>query len=250
MTLYLDDPEWEDYVITEVERYTAKEDGSDWYTLSMREADRAVGSMGIGLSAADCDAAGVVPKAGDCLRLCGSFGRPVRGFIVNGVLVSYRTQAEERERHRLMVEEMQAKRLREFEEKGRAELDAKYAALPPIFQQRIDKFRHNNPDFRWQYEGYEMFCCTEAVKLARHLGTADAVEHYRTLAFKEQDAIDKAAGVSDDHSGNTHGAMVALAYLYLKQPDAVRQMHGALAPLVGSFQYGCIPPDEIAGDAP
>lgn len=193
------------------------------------------------------------------MRQCGSFGFPIRGVIINGALIYYRTEAEQQAKQAREVAAMQEKRLREFEETGRAELDAKYATLPPIFQARIDKFRHNNPDFRWEYEGYEMFCCEEAVKLARHWGTIEAAQHYTSLAasetfsvdrerwdreWEEQKAIDKAAGLADGHSGNTHGTAVALAFWYLKQPEAVEQMHGALAPLVGSFDYGCVPPDE------
>lgn len=255
MTMYLDDEGWEDYVITEVVEDRA------WYSLSFREVSEAEGHMGVSLPRAECDAVNVVPKAGDSLRLCGSFGFPVRGAIVDGVLIYYRTEAEEQARHKRDVAERQAQRRREFEEKGRAELDAKYNALPPIFQARIDKFRHNNPDFRWEYEGYEMFCCEEAVKLARHLGTVEAMEHYVSLTrdtnirtdeaqwhreWEEQKSIDRAAGLADGHSGNTHGTAVALAFWYLKQPENVQRMHGALALLVGSFAYGCVPPDSIA----
>jgi len=251
--LYLDDTEWTDYVLTEATR-----DG-EWYSIMFRAPHEAKGCMGTGLSFAECDAAGVIPQAGDSLRLCGSFCGPNRGAIVRGVLIFYRTVEEQREKDRLASEAYHAEKRQKFDETGRAELDAKYAALPPIFQARIDKFRHNNPDFRWEYEGYEMFCCEEAVKLARHLGTVEAAEHYTSLAahetfsvdrarwdreWEQQKAIDKAASISDDHSGNTHGAMVSLAFWYLKHPDNVERMHGALAPLVGSFEYGCVPPDE------
>jgi hypothetical protein len=252
--LYLDDPDWTDYLITEVTT------GPESYGLMFREPHEERGGMGVGLPIADFVAAGVeAPQAGDALRLCGSLGRPIRGAIVRGQLVYYRTPAEEHDRHAAEVLAHQAERRRAFEETGRAALDAKYAALPPVFQARIDKFRHNNPDFRWEYEDYEMFCCEEAVKLARHLGTIDAAEHYASLAasetwkadnerwnreWEEQKAIDRAAGLADGHSGNTHGMAVALAFWYLKHPENVERMHGALAPLVGSFEYGCVPPDK------
>jgi hypothetical protein len=248
---YLDD-EWEQYVIASITK------GETHYDVGLREPHEATGRMGFGLSIAECEAVGVVPKVGDALSQCGSFGRPIRGVIINGALVYYRTEAQEAEKHRAWVEEQKAERLRKFEETGRAEMDAKYAALPPIFQARIDKFRHNNPDFRVEYEEYEMFCCEEAVKLAEHLRTPEAMAHYVSLArsetfgadrarwdreWEEQKAIDKAAGIASGHSGNTHGMMVHLAHLYINAPDGVRRMHGALAPLVGSFEYGCVPPD-------
>lgn len=253
---YLDDPQgWEDYIITEV---TTDADRG-WYSVSFREVNEETGCMGFGLRVDDCAAAGVVPKAGDFLRQCGSFGFPIRGVIINDVLVYYRTEDEQRAKFAREKAERDAARLREFEETGKAKLDAQYAALPPIFQARIDKFRRNNPDFRVEYEPYEMFCCEEAVKLARHLASVEAMDHYISLArhetysadlprwhreWEEQKAIDVAAGISNDHSGNTHGAMVALASLYLRSPAGVERMHGALAPLVGSFAYGCVPPDE------
>jgi uncharacterized protein YkuJ len=201
---------------------------------------------------------GIVPAVGDTVRMYGGFGRPVRGLFVNGRQIYYRTEQQEKERFARQLAEDEAKRQREFEATGRAILDAKYDALPPIFQARIDKFRHNNPDFRWKYEKYEMFCCEEAVKLARHLGSVEAMERYCGLAqsetfgtnrpqwdaeWEEKQAIDRAAGLADGHSGNTHGVAGMLALLYLKQPEGVERLHGALAPLVGSEEYGCIPRD-------
>lgn len=248
---YLDD-DWEQYVITHATKH------GEYYDIGFREPHEATGCMGFGLSVAECEAVGVVPRAGDSLSQCGSFGRPIRGVIINGALVYYRTEAEQRAKDLAASEAYHDKRRREFEETGKAALDAKYAALPPVFQARIDKFRANNPDFRWNYEDYEMFCCTEAVKLAEHLRTSEAMAHYVSLArhetyradeakwreeWEEQKAIDRAAGISQDHSGNTHGAMIQLAHLYVNAPDGVRRLHGALAPLVGSFEYGCVPPD-------
>lgn len=206
----------------------------------------------------DGETHGIVPTVGDSVRTYGEFGRPVRGLFINGRKVYYRTEEEQDAENRRLVEASQRKRRVEFEEK-RAELDAKYEALPPIFKERIDRFRNNNPDFRWEFEGYEMFCCEEAVKLAKHLGTVEAMERYCALAasetfrknralwdieWEQQKAIDRAAGLSNDHSGNTHGAAVMLALLYLRQPNDVARMHGALAPLVGSKAYGDVPKDE------
>lgn len=207
----------------------------------------------------------VVPKAGDLARFYGGgIGSIVRGVAIwsrdDSVWrpVFYRTEQQQQDRNHAELAASEAKQLHEFETKGRALLDADYEALPDVFQRRIDKFRANNPDFRWKYEGYEMFCCTEAVKLARHLGTIEAMHHYTSLAthetfktdeerwnreWEEQKAIDAAAGLSDGHSGNTHGAAVALASWFLGQPENVVKMHGAMSPLVGSAEYGDVPPN-------
>lgn len=220
--------------------------------------DVRMGVMGIGL-AEQYDAApphGIVPKVGDAIRIYGRFGRPVRGIEINGQTVFYRTPAEQQAHQAREVERMKQERRDEFE-KERDSLDAQYAALPEVFRERIDRFRANNPDFRWEYESYELFCCTEAVKLARHLNkTPGEAKRYGALAahetwkadkprwdreWKEQQDIDKAAGLADGHSGNTHGAAVALAYWYLTQPENVAKMHGALSPLVGSESYGDVP---------
>lgn len=246
----IQDDDYEDSTLTEV---SEAKDG-EWYSLSMK-------SSGIGMRKAydDNPPHGIVPKAGDTLRIYGGFGFPARGMALNGVIVFWHSPGEEKEVHRLMVERMDAERRERFE-KERPSLDAQYAALPEIFRQRIDRFRANNPDFRWEYESYELFCCTEAVKLATYLRSVEAAERYTQLTqcsitdekerwyreWEEQKAIDKAAGISDGHSGNTHGAMVSLAFWYLKQPEAVAKIHGALSPLVGSFAYGDIRPDDVA----
>lgn len=244
----LNDGEYEDETITEV---TEDKDG-EWYSLSM-------GSCGIGMrkSYDDNSPHGIVPKVGDTLRTYGSLGFTPRGLAINGVLLYWHSPEEEKEVHRAMVERMQEERRQKFVEE-KPSLDAQYEALPDIFKQRIDRFRANNPDFRAEYEGYELFCCTEAVKLATHLGSGEAMEHYTQLTrcdittererwdreWEEQKAIDRAAGISTDHSGNTHGMMAALAFLYLKDPSFVVKAHGALSPLVGSWAYGDVPPDD------
>jgi hypothetical protein len=243
------DVDFEEDVITAV---TGPRDG--FYTVHM-------GSMGLGVAEQYDDAPphGIVPKVGDTIRTYGHFGRPVRGIVIGGSTVFYRTPAEQEAHNQREVERMKQDRRDTFN-KERESLDAQYAALPEVFRQRIGRFRENNPDFRWEYESYELFCCTEAVKLAEYLATPEEAARYRSLAsqdtyaadkvrwdreWKEQQAIDKAAGMSDGHSGNTHGATVALAYWYLAQPEAVAKMHGALAPLVGSVSYGDVPRDDV-----
>ena len=43
----------------------------------------------------------------------------------------------------------------------------------------------------------------------------------------------------NEHSGNTFGFSVRLAYLMAERPDLIAMEHGALCPLVGCKDYGC-----------
>lgn len=165
-------------------------------------------------------------------------GRPVRGLFLDGVKVFYRTEQEESERHRQWCADREREQKHDFE-KNRAETDRRVAALPTVFQERLARFRANNPDFRWKYESYELFCCEQAVEIAKALGSADKVRAFKDLPWKDQQAAVPA--LSDGHSGNTFGCACALAYCYLVEPGNFQKMHGALAPLVGSQEYGCIP---------
>ncbi len=164
-------------------------------------------------------------------------GSPVRGLYLDGKKVWYRTDVEERQEHKDNVQKQEDAKRKKFAERKK-EMDRRYDALPKVFQQRVDKFRNNNPDFRWEYETYEVFCCEEAVKIARVLKTSDAIRKWNSLPYDEQ--IEKVP-ISDGHSGNTMGCAVSLAIYYLEFPEGVIKKHGALAPLVGSDEYGCVP---------
>jgi hypothetical protein len=182
---------------------------------------------------------GIKIKPGDVARFYGrGIGSTVRGLDINGVPCYYRTEKQQEEEHAKWVREREAEQKAEFE-KNKASLDEKYNNLPAIFQRRIDKFRKNNPDFRWKYEAYEMFCCEQAVVIAKTLETVQAIENFIKLPFDAQKAL--VSELSKDHSGNTFGCSVRLAYLYVGElPENVVKLHGALAPLVGSKEYGCV----------
>lgn len=217
------DREFKDEVIDEVHRY---KDGT-WN----------VSWDGCGIS---FQADGVEPKVGDTIRLYGrGLGYPVRGIFINGKKAYYRTPAEEEDHHAEQVAEMQRKERADFEE-HRAELDAKFDALPEVFRRRIERFRSNNPDFRWEFEKYELFCCEQALLMAAALKTPEAVQEFAKKGWAEQKAA--VPGLDDGHSGNTFGMAVRLAYHYLYNPEIVPLTHGALASLVGCDEYGCPPP--------
>jgi hypothetical protein len=205
---------------------------------------------------------GVVPKVGDNVKIYGRRGSSIRGVVINNKVVFYRTPKEDNAHHKQWCLDQDKEKKEEYENTKKKILDADYAKLPPIFQQRIDKFRKNNPDFRWKYEDYEMFVCKEAVKIATTLKTKDAVWEYWALSSwddktinklkekkkmnkKELDGyrkgLEKRIGLDDGHSGNTYGMACKLAYLWAAKPEFVVKHYGALAPLVGSEEYGCVP---------
>lgn len=181
---------------------------------------------------------GVTPYVGDTARFYpGGLGHEVRGLLLNGREVYYRTAEEQAEKHRLWVIAEKAERKRKFEETGRAKLDADYLTLPAEFKKRIDGFRERNPDFRWEHEGYEMFACTEAVKIAHALKTTEKLEGFNKLTYEQQKML--VPDLSDGHSGNTFGVACRLAYWWLSNPENVVRDHGALCPLAGCTDYGC-----------
>lgn len=199
---------------------------------------------------------GVEPKVGDHLVTYGRFGRPFHGQAINGVVLWYRSPEEMDEEHRLMVERMNAERRAEFEAK-KDELDADYESLPALFRMRIDRFRAANPDFRWEYEPYEMFTCTQAVVLAdwaraqaddQTPGWKDravaALDAWWSINSAENDPPydyqaqkDMIPGWGDGHSGNTAGCALMLAKQYLTAAESVAVMPGAMSPIVGTADY-------------
>ena len=70
------------------------------------------------------------------------------------------------------------------------------------------------------------------------------LDDFRTADFKDQKLTVPEWG--DGHSGNTAGASIRLASLWLLDPHLVRHEHGALCPLLGCVEYGC----EQAGSIP
>ena len=219
---------------------TAVEDGKEYWGLSFDS-----GGWSLAKSY------GREPKVGDKISIRTAQGSKVVGCKINGEMVFNKTDEEVDEEHAAFVAKMKADRLVAFE-KEKPDLDRRYAALPRLFQLRIDKFRANNPNFRPEFEAYEMFCCDEAVKIATALGAhgrhapegaddlQDIFTNFKNLSYEEQK---KLTGLDDGHSGNTFGIAVHLAYLYLKTPENVPKLHGALATLVGSQEYGCVPKD-------
>jgi hypothetical protein len=219
------DTQFQESAVEKVRRYTS---GGGWEVSHN-------GAWVIGVDAGECD---VEPKVGETIRTYGrGIGSTVRGIVIGGRVYRYLTEAEESARHEQYCRDMEAKREQEFNE-GREDADRRIEALPYIFRKRIYQFQANGGrEFRRDYEGYELFCCEQAVAIAEALKTVEALDAWHKLPWGTQ--LTQVPALSDDHSGNTFGAACALARHYLRNPEFVAKMHGALTPLVGCDAYGC-----------
>lgn len=238
-------PEASEVVMTD-ERYP--KDDPDFEAVTIAKVVKSTGGWEItrddGWSFFVPDNPDVEPKVGMPVRFYGrGIGFTVRGLFVDHKKVFYRTAEEQSRKDAADLAASDAAKRAEFE-KHRATMDARYEKLPKCFQQRISKFRFNNPDFRWEFEGYEMFCCEQAVIIAETLKTVDAIRAFKGKSWDDQKRL--CPKLDEGHSGNTFGCSCSLAIMYLTDQSAVIKSYGALAPLVGSERYGCVPRDEAA----
>lgn len=183
---------------------------------------------------------GIVPRVGSVMRQYGrGIGYPVRGIDIDGREVYYRTAAQDEAKHAADVAESQRKKREDFEA-NIAKHDALYEALPVELMRRVDGFRATSPDWRWRFEAYEVFACTEAQKIALACRTKDEVEKFAAASLEQQkERIPRLAYA--EHSGNTFGMACRLAWLLVSRPEIVHLEHGALCPIVGCAEYGCAP---------
>jgi hypothetical protein len=179
------------------------------------------------------------PKVGDQIATYTHHGSMMRGVDLRGTPLYYKTDAELEVEHEQWVEDRKEKQRKEFE-KNRRKLDRQFAALPDVFQRRISWFRAWNPDFRWENEAYELSCCTDAVKISAAMKTPKGVVRFQKMSYKKQREL--VPDLYDGHSGNSFGMACRLAWVYLENPLLVIAEHGALTPLVGCEQYGCMHP--------
>lgn len=92
-----------------------------------------------------------------------------------------------------------------------------------------------SPDYRRDFEEYELFVCEQAWAIIQ-AGITD-VKAFHALDWKAQREVVPA--ISDQHSGNTFGMATRLAHWWLTKRANVALEHGALTPLVGCESYGC-----------
>jgi hypothetical protein len=179
---------------------------------------------------------GVEPRVGDEVEVEIVQGSSIVGVSLNGKTVFSMTDQEIEDEHKAYCENLERQKKADFE-KDRETMDRDFESLPDIFRKRIQRFRGQNPDFRWDYEPYELFCCKQAILIATALKTQDEIRKFQELTFDAQKEL--VAGLDEGHSGNTFGCSVMLAYFYVgDDKDLVWKCHGALCPLVGCERYG------------
>lgn len=185
---------------------------------------------------------GKEPEQGMALRLYSSMGL-IHGCDLDGVEIFWQTPAER------VVE--RAKWLADYDRKQREKfagerekLDTNYMHLPPPLKARIDRFRQQ-PGFRATAEGYEMFCCMEAMRFTKRAQRAavDQENKEEMEAFwkdppdkdpwaTEPDSYAEAwflwvvgaeqhrlLGADPEHTGNTFGAAIGMALELLRNGD-------------------------------
>lgn len=179
------------------------------------------------------------PKLGDEIATYTHRGSMIRGVDLRGEPLFYKTDAELEIEHQEWVARHNEKQRKEFE-RNRRKLDRQFASLPDVFQRRISWFRAWNPDFRWKEEAYELTSCVDAVKIAAVMKTPKGVERFQKMSYAKQ--RERVPDLYDGHSGNSFGMACRLAFLYLTDPLLVIAEHGALTPLVGCEDYGCMHP--------
>ena len=140
-------------------------------------------------------------------------GGKIRGIVIDGHIVRYRTEAQSRADDKKMLAKLHKDSIKAYK-KALPQMEADYRALPMPFRKRMDRLRLASPDDRHMWESYEMFILTEAVKLAKALKTPAVVEKYRAANYYEQRKM--APEISDGHSDNTHGGMCVMAWRWLK----------------------------------
>lgn len=187
----------------------------------------------------------VVP--GDVIRLYGKgMGYSIRGIAVEGKgVLRYMTPAEEQAENARRSAEYTAKKEQELAD-SLIERNARIKAMPPEFQQRIARFVRVRPNWRRDHESYELFCCEQAIALANFCITDDTLQSFNNLKWEEQRVF--WPGLSDAHSGNSFGASVMLAHVYLTEPQLIPHAHGALHFLTGCEEYGCYAATQDMGD--
>ncbi len=193
-----------------------------------------------------CPKKGIEPHIGDIARLYGKgIGFTVRGLAINGQVVFYRTEDEDRQRAVDDQASREAEQRTDYAEKAEG-YERVIRDLPPVFQRRIERFRRTNPDFNWKYLPYELSCCVDGAKIALHCKTPDAVPAFRALNWSEQQQ--RIPDLFDGHSGNSFGMAIRLAMYFVTEPRYVVLEHGAISALIGCEDFGCLPGQGLEGE--
>lgn len=186
------------------------------------------------------DDAGPIPNVGDRVKVCGEIGYPFYGLAVNGELRWWLTSEQREQRLADELAKLKADREARWVE-AEPKLDADYDDLPAPFRFRIDQLRaRGGREWRVEMESYEMFCLTEAVKIAERFGSRAEIARWNKLPYADQRA--EWDGFDDGHSGNTFGAACSLAALWCDagmsdRAEALVVQPQAMAPIAGDPRY-------------
>ena len=154
-----------------------------------------------------------VPKVGDLCKVYTVKGSTVRGVDLNNIPVFYKSDEQLEQEHLEWCANYKSEKQERFD-KNKDQMDADYEALPAVFKTRIDRFRDKDPEFRVDSEGYEVFCCKEAVKIAAACYTAEKVTEFYNMKWEDQKLF--LPELDDGHSGNTFGGACQMARIYLE----------------------------------
>lgn len=177
------------------------------------------------------------PQVGAVARYYGRwFGYPVRGVAINGVEVYYYTEKDYEAKERLKQDARNMQRRAEYAEK-QGEFTARISALPGPCQKRLFQFRERNPDFGWNFEGYELACSEMAAAVARACENREGKSVDEWFEWFMEASWDVQAGIFGDAaegaSGNMASFAIRQAYFLATDPSLVPMDHGALCALVG-----------------
>lgn len=181
------------------------------------------------------------PAVGDEIICHTYLGSRIRGVTLRGEPLFYKNDEELAQDQAELSRQIAADRMERFE-RDKDHLDEQFASLPWEFQRRIQWFRAHNESFRWEFEAYELSSCVDAVKIAEKFTTADEVRRFGKMSNERQ--REEIPDLYDGHSGNSWDFAIRLASLYVQNPLWVVAEHGALTPLVGCEDYGCMHPRE------
>lgn len=190
---------------------------------------------------------GVEPKVGDIVQQRVRGVTYILGVMINGKEVYSRSDEEDQEIREKAKEESDQRQKESFE-KSKDKMDKDFSRLPMPMQRKIERLRKNNPEFRWQFEPYELFVCKEAFQIAIKLKDSERIQRFiRTNSSEVQQKLVPNLKYKE-HSGNTFGKACAYALWFVSNPKLFHLSHGAMAELVGCEHYGCLPAtdEEIA----
>jgi len=184
------------------------------------------------------DSSGVVPKAGQTVRIWGKGFFAFRGLAFDGQIAFYRSQEEDEARRRQEVIEQKVQRMNEYEAE-RDSFNARVEALPDPLRLRVEGFREFGGDeWRWDYEPYEMASCEEAARIYRVChGDEQQIQNFALLTPEQQRK--RNPKMDTGHSGNTWGMAIRLAWLMARDDSLVPKEHAVICPLIGCKEAGC-----------